>query len=212
METARVDQGEGVAAQQPQRRGMDVLPAALLGEALRPLDDGERRRVVDLGHARTATLRRFQGLRCRLGIAACLDDLAALRRIDDPSELAAGLARALPAEPVLGAEVLLAWDLADYLPEPQLRAVGTRMAELVAPGAVLHLLVSCGAGLVPAWPRRHDFHPDGGIVRALPGGEDGAMTPPRHGAAALEKALPHWRRTRSVLLRSGIEEHLLVRR
>lgn len=90
--------------------------------------------LLDLGRAQPGTLGFLSGFRCRLGIADVLQAIAEL----DPEQSAAALDRAflrlLPEDTFGGADLILCWQLLDYIEHPVLEALGRRLRALLGNG------------------------------------------------------------------------------
>lgn len=175
------------------------------------IDPEERLHVLDLGPAVGANVdflsRRFV---CKLEVGDLYRSLVAdPRRFNDPdAEAATALmhdALAPAGEPY---DLVLAWDLLNYLTRPQIRALATLLAASCRPGARLFAMVVTRGEMPPA-PLVYLLGEDGELVyRDLPGQVRPA---PRYRPAEIDQLTPGFTVDRSFLLRHGIQEFLLLR-
>lgn len=200
---------------------MDALPELVeRGHARRPVDfrahalemalarlDGTRRHeVLDLGAACEANVGFFSGYRCRVHIA----DLWADRSAESGPGEEAGrqTVAALAFVPsAVRFDLVLSWDLLQYLDEAQ----ATRLVEAIrarcAPEAMLHAAVFTG--------ERLGAHPGTARIRAAnrvgftPAAEPGGLNPCR-GAAQFGRRLTGFRLRHSFLAAGAMQEYLFV--
>lgn len=180
--------------------------AQLLGE-LRP---EQRLSVLDLGPAVGANLSFLsERFRCRLRIADLWSSADRGRRIADPDVDPAALMRDLiPAEgePL---DLILGWDLVNYLGKPQIRALAGCLAPACRPGARWFLMALAGQR-IPREPLTYELREGGDLVYRDGGGE--ATRPgPRYRPAEIDEMTPGFSVDRSYLLRHGVQEYLLIR-
>lgn len=184
------------------------LALASLFGSIQPED---RLHVLDLGPAVGSNIESLsQRFVCKLQIGDLYRTLTAdQRRYHDPeADPGALLDDALPrhGEPY---DLVLAWDLFNYLTRPQIRALATLLAERCRPGARLFAMVATLAEM-PALPLTYLFSGEADLVyrnrppHTRPG--------PRYRPAEIAALTPGFAVDRSYLLRHGIQEYLLVRR
>lgn len=190
-------------ARAPGRRSLALR--ALLAD-LRP---GSRHAVLDLGPPLADNIEFLAGLSCRVRIVDLQRSLSA-----EPAEntaeraMPALLERLLPVEPDERYDVFLAWDVFDYLRPDQVSALMERLLPLWQPQARALVLLSTGQK-IPAKPVRHR------IVDLQTIAEEGSRQPTRKGPLYSELHLARMMRgfsvSHRVLLKSGMQEYLLVR-
>lgn len=186
----------------------ETVSAALLGEATRALARGGPWSVLDLGPASPATLRFFGELRCRLGVADAVAELAGLAATlpAGSPELPARLDPLLPPAAGRPWQVVLLWDLLDYLPTGMLERLGDALAPHLAPAALLHGFVGTAATPVPDPPAVYEIESAEQLRRHHAGGE---RAPARHTPWHIQRHLAGVAIERSRLHRDGRQEHLL---
>lgn len=199
----RHDPGAPVSAPEP-----EILGSGLLAEATAPLARGEPCSVLDLGPARPGNLAFFNGFRCRLGVADALGELAGMAASLAPGdpEVAARLQAILPPIPPRPWQLVLLWDVLDYLPTAMLERLGEALAPAMAPGALLHGFVSTGSAPLPDPPAVYDIESVERLRRHHQGGE---RAPARHTPWHIQRHLAGVAIERSRLHRDGRQEHLL---
>lgn len=165
--------------------------------------------VLDLGPALESNIDFFNRLGARLRIA----DLERSLREEDlwqpPAKLAAW-ERAV--EPTLAAgdaeryDLVLAWDLPNYLGRERWSTVARRLVERLAPGGMLHLLARTGKQM-PATPS-HFRWVEIDRIREEP--RDAALvTPPRFSHGEIERIHSGLAAARSFLDKHGLQEFVL---
>jgi len=186
----------------------EAVRAALLGEATGALARGGPWSVLDLGPASPATLQFFGGFRCRLGFADALAELAALaaRLPAGSPDLQRRLEPLLPSAAGRPWQVVLLWDLLDYLPTGWLERLGEVLGPLLAPAAVLHGFVATAAAPVPDPPAVYEVESAEQVRRQHAGGE---CVPARHTPWHIQRHFGGVAIERSMLHRDGRQEHLL---
>lgn len=190
----------------PAAVGHEAFAAPLLAGCLGRLEAGARLEVLDLGPPRAANVAHLSRYRCRLGIADALAELPALAG-GDAASAAPELEAVLPASLFAGAQLMLCWDVLEYLPEQGIRMLGNHLRELARPGTELHALVAYGTSRVPTRPTGYELVADG--IRPAPAGaDDPGRAPRRISSGELQRLLPDWQLERSVLLRNGLQEYL----
>lgn len=185
-------------------------PAPVNAPLFRRLVDSlseERRSVVlDLGPARAETVALLTPYRCRLDIA----DLAAgLQGLDEEPDAALLRERAealLPPPRTEPVDIVLCWDLLNYLQRPAITALMTCIAGRMRPGAFAHLLIVYSGTTMPARPSRFAPLPDGRLVETAT--TDARRNAPRYSPEDLAKCLRGLRSESATLLRNGMQEFL----
>lgn len=172
--------------------------------------DGERRVVLDLGDPHTDTVEYFSGFRVRLGIASLFPALVALDAEQDETRLQADLETLLPEGLVSGSQLVLAWDVLNYLRPRAISAFMSRLADLLPRGAQVHGFVAYGVKLLPETPRALVVCPDGWL-RMLPADGDATREAPGRASGELQRLMPDFRVERAILLGDGMQEYLFRR-
>jgi len=169
--------------------------------------------ILDLGPAvgsNVEFLSRFSG---RLSIADLHGSLAAdeglaVRFHEQPVGVLADLLPPVgPDDP--GHDVVLAWDVFNYLNREQMDALGAHLARLTRPGA--HLLALVATALeIPAEPVVFKIE-DRNHLRYIVSGPRPRKSP-RWAPSELGRSLAGFSVDRSYLLRHGVQEYLMLRR
>ena len=197
--TAPAPTAEEAAPAAPEAHGSLAL-AQLLAE----LHPDRRLHILDLGPAIGANVAFWtERYLCTVEVA---DVYPAIAAGDDP---AAAAAAALPDDPAARpADVLLAWDLFNYLDRDRLRALGRRLAARTRPGGVLFAMLWTGKE-IPIEPGRFPIRDGGELLYGL----DASRTRPgpRYRPAEIAAMTPGFSADRNFLLRHGVQEYLLVR-
>lgn len=176
------------------------------------LEESPRVAVLDLASATGSNIEFFTRFSCALHIADAVDALASLRAETDPetgrlqtAHLGAEIARHLPEAGGGAFDLILAWDLLNYLEAPVFPAFAARLADLMQRGSRLHAFL-WSQPRMPSAPSRFRILDAGRMAFAADGG---TRECPRHTQRDLERHLPALSVQRSVLLRSGLQEYVL---
>jgi hypothetical protein len=165
--------------------------------------------ILDLGVASGANVEFFSRFSGRLQIADLPDTLASERlRAMVRSDPAAAFRRLLPVT-WEKFEVVLAWDVVNYLSRDEFRCLAEHVAGLCRPGALMFALISTQkemSGLPQNFKivdeQTLQLQPQTTAVRASP----------RFPPAEVEKLMSGFSVVQSVVMRHGVREYLLVRR
>jgi hypothetical protein len=184
----------------------EALNAPLYQSLVQRLHAGGRWVVIDLGAPRSATIAAFGRFRCRLDIVQLVDGLDALNGESDPRRLrqcAEGLLLPRRDEP---ADVVLCWDLINYLKPPALTVLMDCIALRCKRGALAHGLVYYSARSMPPTPSTFVPVDDQHLAQVMkPPGERPA---PRYSPEDLARCMPRYSVERGRLLRNGMQEFL----
>jgi hypothetical protein len=180
-----------------------------LAELLDSLRPGSRHAVLDLGPSVSANVKFLSTLCCRIRIADLHRSLSSESIESRRSEAMNALwERLLPLAPDERFDVLLAWDVFDYLRPDQVSSLMARLAPACHEETLALVLVSTRP-TIPAVPPRYRI-----LDREHLAG-DGPREPvrpcPRYGQADLQRMMAGFSVRRSFLLRSGIQEFLFAR-
>jgi hypothetical protein len=185
----------------------NALRSPLFAGVLERLRAGSRWSVLDLGKVQPALVSLLQPLQCRLEVAdlpawlAAAGDLAAAR----PDTLAIEAVLPPPGERPL--DLVLCWDLLNYLPLPLLAALMEAVAARCRQGTAVHALMMYSHRRMPAAPGAYLPCEDGRLVYAPVNEQDCAA--PRYSSEQLAARTPRYRTDRAMLLHSGMQELLL---
>jgi hypothetical protein len=184
----------------------ESLGAPLFHSLIQRLHSGGRWVVLDLGPARSATLRAFGRFRCRLDIVDLAGGLDALNGETDPRlirQCADSLLLPRRSEPT---DIVLCWDLINYLNQPALSALMECIAARCKRGALAHGLVYYSAKRMPNRPSTFVPVDDQHLAQVVtPSGERPA---PRYSPEDLARCMPRYSVERGRLLRNGMQEFL----
>jgi len=176
-----------------------------LAEVLRAVAAPGKTQVLDLGPANGANVAFLSRYACTLHIAD-LYRTVGLAEGEHEEALERAFERQLPDGPF---DLVLAWDLFDYVGRTGLQVLGRQLADRTRPGSVLFALVSFHPRITD---RPHRFQ----IVDAetLRYGDPSGLERPSPGYREpdLVRLLPGFEVSGSYLLRHGIQEYLLTRR
>lgn len=191
------------------------LRAPLFGTLIERLRACSGRKVIlDLGIAQTATVRLFNRFRCRLDIADLATSLALLNSSDEPGLLRQQAETMLPVQSGEDTDIVLCWDLLNYLQLPALSAVMNGVAARARVGTLIHALIVYSSSRMPVRPCIYmpcdDTDGENGRVDQLE-----IMTTaseecdaPRYTPDNLMRCMPGFRIERAVLLSTGMQEYL----
>jgi hypothetical protein len=182
------------------------LSAPLFHALIQRLQSGGRWVVLDLGAVRSATIQTFGQFRCRLEFVDLADGLDSLNGEIDPRRIRQCAEALLPARRGEAADVVLCWDLINYLNQPALTAVMECIALRCKRGALAHGLVYYSAKSMPERPSTFVPTDDQRILQHVkPGRERPA---PRYSPEDLARCMPRYSVERGRLLRNGMQEFL----
>jgi hypothetical protein len=203
MQAQRVaERGEPAAAS----LSREPLNAPLFHALVDRMHDGARWVVLDLGAARSETVRLFGQFRCRLDIASLAENLDALNAEQEPQELKALTEASLPPLRAEATNLVLCWDLLNYLTRPALTAVMEAVAARSARGTLAHALVVYSEPRMPARPSC--FVPVDSQRLVNLSAAPAVRAAPRYTPEDLAHCLPRYTVERARLLRNGMQEFL----
>ena len=129
-----------------------------------------------------------------------------LRDETDPRVLRQTVETLLPRRGTEGIDIVLCWDLINYLSAPALTAVMEGIAARCKSGALAHGLVYYSMRTMPQQPGCFVPVDDQRLInKALPGPERPA---PRYSPEDLARCMPRYTVERGRLLRNGMQEFL----
>ena len=182
------------------------LSAPLFHSLIKRLQTGGRWVVLDLGTVHSATIRELGKFRCRLEFVELADGLDSLNGEIDPRRIRQTADALLPPRRTEQTDIVLCWDLINYLNQPALTAVMECIALRCKRGALAHGLVYSSAKSMPQRPSTFIPVDDQHILQQLnPGIERPA---PRYSPEDLARCMPRYSVERGRLLRNGMQEFL----
>jgi len=186
-----------------------VFKAPLLNRILANPDELEQRAVVlDLGGPCQVLLDRLSATRpCRVEIADLVNNnglgaINALESIED--EGPSLMRRLLPTGNDEPLDLILCWDLPNYLSLQTLGLLIDVLAHRVAPGCQLHMLIAYSKREMASIPGRYVPAPDGNLTQLFP--SDELTEAPRYSPENIGSALRNFVYQRGVLLANGMQE------
>lgn len=168
------------------------------------LRDDRRAVILDLGPASPATVALLTPFRCRLDIADLADGLDALNAESDRAGLDQRIAELLPAPRQEPVDIVLCWDLLNYLHKPALTALMDVLAGRGRQGTRIHFLVAYSDSRMPARPGRWSPLADSRLVVSPVTREE--RDAPRYTPEDLGRCLRSFRVDGAMLLRNGMQE------
>ncbi|MDX1626843.1 MAG: hypothetical protein R3323_10040 [Wenzhouxiangellaceae bacterium] len=179
----------------PEASGRFRVP--LLHELVESLDAARRHVWADLGRVNAGLVERLQPGRSRIDVLALQDDVASA---DRPLRL-----------PRDGSapdyEVLLCWDLPNYMDADALASLADFARRHCAPGCAVHALVHYSEATMPEQPADFLFLPPDGLEARERSST--RVQAPRPSPKALEKSLPGLVVDETRLLNNGMQEFVL---
>lgn len=176
--------------------GLSLITAHLCNE--------RKQHVLDLGSAATPTIEYLCELQCKLYVEQFA---SLLEQLDMAGEDASAIINQLPSyAPGLHFDVVLAWDLLNYLNPPTLAALIARLSPFCKQGTLLFALISTGKQ-IPKVPVR--FKIAGKDRLRYDFSLDRLRDGPQYSTPALLKMLPDFSLVRSYLLQNNMQEYVL---
>ena len=173
------------------------------------MDVDERHVVLDLGAASTATLALLGNCRCRVEIVdlAYFGGVEQLNTAESGEELVGATEALLPDPPPGEAfDMILCWDLPNYLTLDALAALMAAVKRRSRPGALAHALVFYAQRDMQENPGRFTPTADGELIDSSTFGR--TVTAPRYSPEALGKSMGRFAIDRARLLSNGMQEFL----
>ena len=183
--------------------------APLFHDLVAGLDPTARHVVLDLGAASTATLALLGRLRCRVEVVdlAHFVGIDTLNTAEPGPELASAADALLPCPPPDDAfDLVLFWDLPNYLTLNALSALMNTIRNRARPGALAHALIFYAQRDMGKYPGRFVPTADGGLMD-LSAPSD-AIAAPRYSPEELDKSMGRFAIDRARLLSNGMQEFL----
>jgi hypothetical protein len=184
----------------------EQLNAPLFHTLMQRLAAGGRWVVLDLGAAHSATIGAFGRFRCRLDIVDLATSLDALNGEVDARRIRQLAESLLPARRGESTDVVLCWDLINYLNQPALAALMECVALRCKRGALAHGLVYYSAREMPERPSTFVPVDDQHIAQHNVAKRE--RPAPRYTPEDLARCMPRYGVERGRLLRNGMQEFL----
>ena len=182
------------------------LNAPLFRSLMERMQEGGRSVVLDLGPAQPQTISLLSHFRCRLDIADVGEGFDGIQDETEPDILGEKLEALLPVRREEPTDLVLCWDLLNYLTRPALKVLMNCVADRGHPGMLVHALVAYSNTRMPAAPSRYAPTEDFGLLVTPVTAEQ--REAPRYTPEDLNQCLPRYRRERAMLLRNGMQEFL----
>jgi hypothetical protein len=182
------------------------LNAPLFRSIIDGLDERKRWVVLDLGAARNETIALFSRFRCRLDIADLAQDLGSLKGELTRAELERRAEALLPKQRDEATDLVLCWDLLNYLDRPALAALMGRIAARARPGTAAHGLIVYSETQMPTEPGCYVPREDCCLLNVS--NCTTLRTAPRYSPEDLTLCMPDYSIERGRLLRNGMQEFL----
>ena len=198
----------GLHAGQQTRYDMN---SPLLSGVLAALEEDARVEVLDLTPANAGLLEYFARYHCKLYLPACRDALCQVPagEPDELEKIPQILQRLLPLRAQDGLDLLLLWDLPNYLHREVLKGLIRHLLPQLSRGAVLHTYIHTRQTM-PQQPGNFTLTADGKVSVDLAG--QGTLASPMYYQELLHKLLDPFRVERGMLLANGLQEYVLRRR
>jgi hypothetical protein len=195
------------------RAEFDVPPtphAPLFRSLIEGIDKARRVVVLDLGAAHSKTLELFSRYRCRIEIADARGDIESLNDVPEGRDLEAALAALLPRAGPDVLDIVLCWDLLNYLNKRALAALMAALAPRTRPGGLAHALIVYLESRMPARPG--DYVPLQDFRLLNLGQSLAERAAPRYSPEDLKLCMPGFAIERGRLLGNGMQEFLFRRK
>lgn len=191
-----------------ERPGADPLSvsAPLFRRLVESLDPERRAVVLDLGLARAETVALFSPFRCRLDVADLAEGLDQITAESDPALLPALVEQLLPPRRNEPTDIVLCWDLLNYLSKPALTVLMDNLASRARPGTRVHFMVVYSGTRMPERPNHYAPKADGMLLTIPVSRKD--REAPRYSSEDLSRCLRGYVVESSVLMRNGMQECL----
>ena len=170
----------------------------------------EKYRILDLGGAQAANVAFFNRYRCKLYIGDVVPSLMALQAdLDEEEEIQElDLAEMLEFDDISSQNLILCWDIFNYLDRRLLTPFSSALAGLLRENGCVHAFIHTHQNM-PSTPGIYQIEDEGRMQAVFPGTDQ--MPAPRYPQRELERLMPGLKVKQSHLLQSGMQEYLFVR-
>jgi len=193
----------------PLAAALAPVNAPLFRRLLESLSDERRSVVLDLGSACPELVAPLTPFRCRLEIADMGDGLAGLDAEPDPALLREKVEALLPPAGKEPLDIVLCWDLLNYLQRPALSALMASVGARMRPGAFAHALIVYSATSMPRRPGGFSPLPDGRLTETVT--TEAQRNAPRYSSDDLRQMMRGFTAESVMLLKNGMQEFLFRR-
>ena len=200
----------GAATARAELKAPATLQAPLFRSLLQGIDEDRRIVVLDLGAAQSRTIALFGRFRCRLEIVDLAAGLEALTALAETAAREQAVERLLPPPRAEPFDVVLCWDLMNYVDRSALAALMSGIARRCRPGALAHGLIVYLESRMPAQPGCYVPLEDCRLLNLAAAKTDRAA--PRYSPEDLTTCMPDFSIERGRLLANGMQEFLFERR
>lgn len=183
-----------------------TLNAPLFRALVDKLDPERRLVVLDLGAAETKTIEFFGRFRCRMDIADIADGIERLNADRDAETLPGHAESLLTVRHDEAVDLVLCWDLLNYLDPAALAALTRAITGRTHTGARMHALIAYSESSMPASPGRYVPLEDGRLHDLAPPRPERPAR--RYTPDDLRRHLPGCEIERAMLLANGMQEFL----
>lgn len=173
------------------------------------LREDRKYRVLDLGPAVGRNIEFFSQFRCKLQIEDLFETFSSFDYFapEDGFSYEAVFSYLLPFSRSTTFDVILAWDVPNYLDRQVLLHLVRHLSRFSRPGTLLFALIATGKH-IPETPHRFEIVDEetllyGGKTTVLRSG-------PQYDASDLSRLMPGFRVCNSFVLRNGYREYLMV--
>lgn len=184
--------------------------APLFRSLIEGVDEAQRVVVLDLGAAHSRTLELFNRFRCRIEIIDARRGIEALNDVGEARDLEAAVAALLPQAGPDALDIVLCWDLLNYLNKRALAALMAALAPRTRPGGLAHALIVYLESRMPDRPG--DYVPLEDFRLQNLGQSLGERAAPRYSPEDLKLCMPGFAIERGRLLGNGMQEFLFRRK
>jgi hypothetical protein len=184
--------------------------APLFRTLIEGVDTTRRVFVLDLGAAHAKTLELFNRFRCRIEIVDARGDIESLNGIGEARDLVGAVTALLPPPGPNALDVVLCWDLLNYLDRRALAALMTGLAARTRPGGLAHALIVYLESRMPTRPGDYVPLQDFRLQNLAQSRAERAA--PRYSPEDLKLCMPGFAIDRGRLLGNGMQEFLFRRK
>lgn len=204
--------GAATARAAPARNAQALISAfkaPLLERILGEPESEQRQVILDLGAPSQVLLDCLSARHpCRVEIAdfagtGGLSELGATEFLEERGR--AGIRDLLPT-PKDPLDLILFWDLPNYLSLAAFRELCAVLSDRAAPGCRLHMLIAYSRREMPAAPARYTLRKDGQLTQTCH--DDSLCNAPRYSPEDLGLAVGGFRYERGILLANGMQEFI----
>jgi hypothetical protein len=181
----------------------------LLFGVLSDLDPEIQCGILDLTPANFNLVEFFNHYRCKLHLPGCRDEILKLApETTDSRATLRLLKRCIPlrASDKGTLDILLLWDLANYLKEQTLAALISYLTPYFSEHAIVHAYIHTHQTM-PTYPGEYRLSQDNHVI--IDNHSSGTMSSPMYYQELLHKVLAPFRVDRGMLLANGLQEYIL---